>query len=340
MKDIHAFIEDICELENIFFQFFFDRKLEEFVNSRIENEIEFSRLIGESKGLKGREREFEDIFSPITDKGKGVSAEALIAKLESIMLATDRVGRLAVIRRISRELNRALCIGVWGVDMMCGVDCWDDGGIFGAIYWDVIEEGDDGKYIIPDNLKRTHDIIGFTESAMFDLCYFCRELKTLSEDFDIKFKDEIEKLGFGKLNDITAIEWGNRLMPTQKKEPKQLIYRDIFRSPWQNHLPQFEKAMSAHGYIIGKQWIGENGKKSELAELYYYLKMENIIAQGEEARQLNALYSEFGLSVGKDNTKNGEYCTLRALRKADGDSDTKERFENILKSWVDQRFTI
>lgn len=114
MKDIHAFIEDICELENIFFQFFFDRKLEEFVNSRIENEIEFSRLIGESKGLKGREREFEDIFSPITDKGKGVSAEALIAKLESIMLATDRVGRLAVIRRISRELNRALCIGVWG----------------------------------------------------------------------------------------------------------------------------------------------------------------------------------------------------------------------------------
>lgn len=126
----------------------------------------------------------------------------------------------------------------------------------------------------------------------------------------------------------------------KKRASKALGYNNIFRSPWKEHLDELERILNTHGYISKRQWIGENGKKGELAELYHYLKMENIIAKGEEAGQLIALYSEFGLSVGKDNTRNGEYCTLRTLRKANGDSDTKERFKHILNAWIDQRFTI
>lgn len=115
-------------------------------------------------------------------------------------------------------------------------------------------------------------------------------------------------------------------------------YEIIFRSPWKEHTASFEKVLESNGYIKDGQWIGESKKKSELAELFYYLQEKGIIAQGEESKQLILLYSKFGLIVGKNNTKNGEYCTIRGLINMKGLSGTKDRFDRIFKQWVDQKF--
>lgn len=117
-----------------------------------------------------------------------------------------------------------------------------------------------------------------------------------------------------------------------------ISYKSVFRSPWKENTTDFERILETNGYINAGQWVGESKKKTELAELYYYLKENEVIAQGVESNQLNLLYNQFGLTIGKDNIKNGEYCTIRALKKADGASDTKERFGRIFKRWIDQHF--
>ena len=130
----------------------------------------------------------------------------------------------------------------------------------------------------------------------------------------------------------------NNVVP-QNINKQNISYKEIFRSPWKENTADFERILEINGYINTGQWVGESKKKTELAELYYCLKEHGVIAQDSESNQLNLLYNQFGLTVGKDNTINGEYCTIRALRKADGESDTKNRFDRIFKRWIDRHFT-
>ena len=130
----------------------------------------------------------------------------------------------------------------------------------------------------------------------------------------------------------------NNVVP-QNINKQNISYKEIFRSPWKENTADFERILEINGYINTGQWVGESKKKTQLAELYYCLKEHGVIAQDSESNQLNLLYNQFGLTVGKDNTINGEYCTIRALRKADGESDTKNRFDRIFKRWIDRHFT-
>lgn len=328
MKEVYEFIDRVRFIVDDYFNFFYGKKAEDFKTSTFETVGDYNLFRGRSKGITSREKEFENRFywqieDYINDKAS-LNVYDYLCKIENVMFSSDNVGRRVLANRITKKIDDAIAVGKYGFFEM---------GAFSEIgssaICDILGRSFN-RYNVEEKIIDCFDGIDWVSSSFY---VFVGEFKSLCDDFNIEIKGNIDVFLDLVLSEVSK-EKG-----LKRAERVRDGFAHLFRSPWQNHLDQFEKALNTHGYIIGKQWVGENGRKSELAELYYYLKMENIIAQGEESRQLNALYAEFGLSVGKDNTKNGEYCTLRALRKANGDSDTKERFEHILKSWVNRRFT-
>jgi hypothetical protein len=86
-----------------------------------------------------------------------------------------------------------------------------------------------------------------------------------------------------------------------------------------------------NGYTENGKWIGQSKRKKELLAAYYILKP--LLVTGKPTTQAKIFYKEFGLVVGKNDTKNGEYITERSLTNEPFNED-RDEFKRIFSHLI------
>lgn len=88
-----------------------------------------------------------------------------------------------------------------------------------------------------------------------------------------------------------------------------------------------------NGFTKENKWIGVSGNKTELLAAFYVLN--SILNAGKVTPKAKVFYNEFGLKVGKNNLKNGEYITERSFRTEPFNQD-REEFERLFSDILKQ----
>lgn len=327
MKEVYEFLDDAWFILGDYFEFFYEKRLEDFKTFTPSTIDEYKSFRGNSKGIKDREKDFENRFywkiKDYVNDETGINVYNYICQIENVMFIADNIGRKALINRVIKKINDIIVIGKYGISEMDAFSGEWKAEVYDVLGYSFNIHGVENK--VADCL----DGIEWVASCFYS---FICEFKELCDDFGIDTNNIFDNFIDIPLSESIENKKGRIIRYSRDG------YKDIFRSPWKGNIANFEKILETSGYTKGGKWIGESGRKSELAELFYYLQEKGIIMQGNESKQLGLLYSKFGLTVGRDNTKNGEYCTIRGLLKAKGKSDTKDIFERIFKQWVNNSF--
>lgn len=201
MKDVYGFIYDVYAIEDSFMKFFFNKNAYYFGNLSVVDES----IWGNALEIQGRENDFKNEFYPLLEKyidvNMGNSTRILIQQTELALLSTDAQGRMCLMKRLSRELNRAAYIGTWGIDTMSGIDFIEDGGLFFYLYKEVERE-----YDTPDHLKTIQKYINTISEVINNFYAFYEDFVLLCEDFGTNIRERAKEWGFDKLGDLPVIK--------------------------------------------------------------------------------------------------------------------------------------
>lgn len=211
MREAYLFLRDIEAIAIEYFFFFYKKRLFDFENIKIRSQSQYEKIRGERTELKGKERDFENIFYHIIRKYNSLGIDKIelyIDQIENIMLSTDLVGRNAIARRIIKLIGPIFFVGKYGIIEMMDYLYSDKECLFYRIYNNIlkieIKEGEEG-YEVPENLRKISEILKIIPEMMEKFILFTRNFKMLCVDFDVDYPNIVETLGFSSLNEIIQV---------------------------------------------------------------------------------------------------------------------------------------
>lgn len=151
-------------------------------------------------------------------------------------------------------------------------------------------------------------------------------------------KNELDELEFYNLpairNEHIILNMWKKYLTNKKNvnsiTQKKITFESLFKDS--ANAQKVKDILKTHDYINEEEkWTYQSATRTMLVSAYYALKP--LIKEGNKTQQLTIIYKEFGLEIGKDNTRNGEYITAKGLKtplKNDNEKEFKRIFASLL----------
>lgn len=268
MKDIYEFLDNVFDVVNNYFFFFYEKNVGHFESINPSTDEEYNNIKGESKPLKGREGEFKRIFHPLAKKNfegdNNINVDSLIYEIEKGMLSTDEIGRKAIVRRIIKKAGKITCIGAYGFDEI----------EYGIVY--ALEHLQDNDLANSDNEISVANYCMYIGLSVNGFYLFLQDFKELCEDFAINFDEEVDRFGFDSLKELTSIGWRKRIELQDSKITKKGFTNEFTKNKKRIAI---EAMLDALGVQSGKQ------NAVPLAEIHRFAHF--LISEGNRAQPID-----------------------------------------------------